>query len=291
MRKGLFLFILLLSFFGIHSFAQNRDFSKATITIRKVAGSVYLLEGPGGNIAASVGDDGIVFVDDEFLPMAEKVETALKSISGKPVKFVFNTHWHPDHSSGNPYFGQKAVIIAHENVSKRMLARKRTGLPIVTFNNDVTLHLNGEEFQAIHFPESHTDGDTVVFFKQAHVVHMGDNLFIGMFPLIDPDSGGTLKGFIATAEKVLEQVPDDVKIIPGHGPVGTKDDLRKYVAMLKETSAIVQAGIHRHKTVDQLKEEKVLAKWDSLSHGTITTDVFLEMLYDALTANSTESQN
>src|SRR5437588_9543065 len=285
------------------SVPAQQDFSKVQIKVQKVSGSVYMLEGMGGNIGASVGDDGIVVVDDEFLPLADKIEAALKGIADKPVKFVLNTHWHGDHTGGNPHFGEKAPIIAQENVRKRLASGGKTrfgevkpaekvALPVITFENDVTVHLNGEDIRAIHVPNGHTDGDSVIFFPKANVVHMGDDFFNGgMFPFIDIDSGGSVQGMIAGGEKVLAETPDDVKIIPGHGPLGTKDDLRKFITMLKETSAAVQAGIKNGKSLDQLKKEKVLAKWDSFGQSFIKTDVFTEILYDSLTKKATGPKN
>jgi cyclase len=285
--------LLLLGIAPVH--AQQADFSKVEIKVQKVSGTVYMLEGLGGNIGASVGEDGIVIVDDEFLPLADKIETALKAITDKPVKFVLNTHWHGDHTGGNPHFGEKAPIIAQENVRKRLAAggqsrfgvvppAPKAALPVITFDNDVSVHLNGEDIRAIHIPNGHTDGDAVIFFPKANVVHMGDDFFNGgMFPFIDLESGGSVQGMIAGDEKVLAEVPDDVKIIPGHGPLGSKDDLRKFIAMLRETSAAVQDGIKQGKTLDQLKKEKVLGKWDSFGQSFIKTDIFTEILYDSLT--------
>lgn len=294
MRKIAIAFVLM-AFFGLgKGFAQDQDFSKVEMKVQKVAGTVYMLEGSGGNIGASVGDDGIVIVDDEFLPLADKIEAALKGITDKPVKVVLNTHWHGDHTGGNPHFGEKAPIVAQENVRKRLITggkgrfgetkpADKSALPIITFEDQVSVHLNGEDIRAIHFPHGHTDGDSVIFFTQSNVVHMGDDFFNGgMFPFIDIDSGGSVQGMIAGDEKVLAEVPDNVKIIPGHGPLATKDDLRKFIAVLKETSAAVEAGIKKGKTLDQLKQEKVLAKWDSWGQVFIKTDMFTEILYDSL---------
>jgi cyclase len=290
MRKALFVFATL---FGLTQAFAQQDFSKVEMKVQKVAGSVFMLQGSGGNIGASVGDDGIVIVDDEFLPLAEKIEAALKGIADKPVKVVLNTHWHGDHTGSNPHFGEKAPIVAQENVRKRLASggktrfgetkpAEKTALPIITFEDNVSVHLNGEDIRAIHFPNGHTDGDSVIFFKQSNVVHMGDDFFNGMYPFIDIDSGGSVQGMIAGDEKVLAEVPDDVKIIPGHGGLATKDDLRKFITMLKETSAAVAAGIKKGKTVAQLKQEKVLAKWDSWGQSFIKSDLFIEILYDSL---------
>lgn len=302
MRKSI-CFVIALILVAVPLHAQQPDYSKVEIKVQKVSGSVYMLEGMGGNIGASVGEDGIVIVDDEFLPLADKIEAALKGIADKPVKFVINTHWHGDHTGGNPHFGEKAPIIAQENVRKRLASggktrfgetppAPKTALPVITFEDKVSVHLNGEDIRAIHIPQGHTDGDSVIFFTQSNVVHMGDDFFNGgMFPFIDIDSGGSVQGMIAGGEKVLAETPDDVKIIPGHGPLGTKDDLRKFVTMLKETSAAVQAGIEKGKTLDQLKKEKVLAKWDSWGQSFIKTDVFTEILYDSLSQKKTGPKN
>src|SRR5204863_10178705 len=185
-----------------------------------------------------VGDDGIVIVDDEFLPLAEKIEAALKGITDKPVKVVLNTHWHGDHTGSNQHFGEKAPIVAQENVRKRLASggktrfgetkpAERVALPVITFENDVTVHLNGEDIRAIHVPNGHTDGDSVIFFPKSNVVHMGDDFVTYGFPLVDAQSGGSVSGLTAGVEKVLSMIPEDVKIIPGHGPISTPADVRK----------------------------------------------------------------
>jgi glyoxylase-like metal-dependent hydrolase (beta-lactamase superfamily II) len=277
---------------------QEPDWSKIEIKAEKVAGNVYMLYGvggfAGGNIGVSVGDDGIVLVDDQFEPLVPKIEAALQGISAKPVRFVLNTHFHGDHTHGNKVFGQKSTIIAHDNVRKRVAAddqfdnkpgtrAPKHALPIVTFDSKVSVHLNGEEIRGIHFPAGHTDGDTVVFFTQSNVVHMGDDYFNGMFPFIDLEGGGSAKGYVAAVERVLADLPADVKIIPGHGPLATKADLERYAKMLRETSAIVEKGIQQGKSLEQLKKEKVLAAWDATwGSGFIKTDGFIAELYNSL---------
>src|SRR6266508_3735399 len=180
---------------------QQVDFSKVQIKVTKVSGNIYLLEGAGGNIAASVGDDGIVIVDDQFTPLAEKIQAALKGITDKPVRFIINTHYHGDHTGGNEFFQKQAPIIAHDNVRKRLQAGGAAGnggslhmeqkaqpkgaLPIITFDHDVTVHLNGEDIRALHFPAGHTDGDSVIYFPKSNVVHMGDDFVTYGFPFVD----------------------------------------------------------------------------------------------------------
>jgi cyclase len=278
---------------GSLALAQQRDFSKVEIKVQKVAGSVYMLQGAGGNIAVSVGDDGIVVVDDQFAPLAEKIEAALRGLTDKPVRFVLNTHWHGDHVGGNEYFGQRGTIIAHDNVRRRMaeggtVRGNRTppypkaALPVVTFDRDATVHLNGEDIRALHVAAGHTDGDAIVFFPRSNVVHMGDDFVTYGFPFIDLESGGSVKGMIESVETVVARLPPDVKVIPGHGNLSTLDDVRKFTQMLRETTAIVEKGIAAGKTLEQMKREKVLAAYDRWSGDFVGTDKFLETLYDDL---------
>ena len=298
MRRTYLLFLALLIAASAHA---QRDFSKVEVKAEKVAGSVYMLTGAGGNIGVSVGDDGIVVIDDQYAPLAPKIEAALKSISSKPVRFILNTHYHGDHTGGNEHFGKTAPIVAHENVRKRLAsgttARGNSvppapagALPIVTFNDTVTIHLNGEDVRAIHMPHGHTDGDSVIWFTKSNVVHMGDDFFNLNFPFIDTENGGSVKGLIANIEKVLATTPDDVKIIPGHGALSDKAGLRKFLDMLKGTSAAVQRGIAAGKTLDQLKAEKVLAEWDAMGQGFIKTDMFTETLFNDLSRRASLSK-
>jgi glyoxylase-like metal-dependent hydrolase (beta-lactamase superfamily II) len=279
--------------------AQNEDFSKVQIKVTKVAGSVYMLEGSGGNIGASVGDDGIVIVDDQYAPLAEKIQAALKGITDKPVRFIINTHYHGDHTGGNSYFQKQAPIIAQDNVRKRLESGGSAGngssvhmdvkpaakeaLPIITFDHDVTVHLNGEDIRALFFPAGHTDGDSMIFFSKSNVVHMGDDFVTYGFPFIDVDSGGSINGMIDGVEKVIAQVPPDVKIIPGHGPISSLDDVRAYLIMLKATRDVVATALKEGKSLDQMKQAKLLDPWKKYAGDFINQDVFLETLYNSLT--------
>jgi cyclase len=266
----------------------QQDFSQAEVKVIKVAGSVYMLETPGvGNIGVTVGDDGVLIVDDQDAQLVPKILDAVKSISDKPIKYVLNTHWHGDHTGGNELLGKTAPIIAHTNVRRRLGAdgkppAPKGALPVITFDDRLVVHINGEDVRAIHFPKGHTDGDAVVFFTKSNVVHMGDDFFAECFPFIDLASGGSVKGLIANVDKILEQLPADVKVIPGHGPVSTADDLRAYSAMLKKTSGIVEAGIAAGKSLEQLQKEKALAEFERLSWSFIPTERFLEILYNDL---------
>jgi cyclase len=267
----------------------QQDFSKVEIKVSKVAGNVYMLEGSGGNIGVSVGEDGIVIVDDQFAPLAPKIKAALKGITDKPLRFVLNTHFHGDHTGGNAQFGSEATIIAHENVRKRLLEGgavlgnsvppvPKEALPVVTFNDRATVHLNGEDIRAIHFPNGHTDGDSVIFFPKSNVVHMGDDFVTYGFPFVDVRNGGSISGMIAGVEKVLTMVPEDVKIIPGHGPISAPADVRKFVDMLKETRSLVAKAASEGKSADQMKNDHVLAKYEDFGKGFIKTDAWIDQL-------------
>ncbi|MGA8618258.1 MAG: MBL fold metallo-hydrolase [Candidatus Sulfotelmatobacter sp.] len=283
--------------------AQDEDFSKVQMKVSKVAGHVYMLQGAGGNIGASVGDDGIVIVDDQYAPLAEKIQAALKGITDKPVRFIINTHYHGDHTGGNAYFQKQAPIIAQDNVRNRLESGGGAGnggsihmdvksaphdaLPIVTFDHDVTVHLNGEDIRALYFPAGHTDGDSIIFFPHSNVVHMDDDFVTYGFPFIDVESGGSINGMIDAVAQVISQLPADVKVIPGHGPVSTLDDVRAYLTMLKETRDAVQKALKEGKSVDQMKQATLLDPWKKYSGDFVNEDAFLETLYASLTGQKT----
>jgi glyoxylase-like metal-dependent hydrolase (beta-lactamase superfamily II) len=287
--------------------AQDQDFSKVQIKVTKVSGNIYMLEGAGGNIAASVGEDGIVIVDDQYAPLADKIAAALKGIGAtdKPVRFVINTHYHGDHTGGNaPFASNGSTVIAQDNVRKRLetggkagipkvmerdqKAAPLGGLPIITFEQDVTVHLNGEDIRALHFPAGHTDGDAIVFFPKANVVHMGDDFVTYGYPFVDVVSGGSVQGIIDACDKVVAIVPADAKVIPGHGQISTISDVKEYSTMLKETTAAVQAAMKQGKTLDQMKKDNILAQWDTkYGKGFIKSDLFVETIYDSLTNQKT----
>ncbi len=253
--------------------AQDQDFSKVEIKVTKVAGTVYMLQGAGGNIGASVGDDGIVVVDDQYAPLAERIQAALKGITDKPVRFIINTHYHHDHTGGNEFFQKQAPIIAHDNVRKRLEEGSMAGnggslqvehkpqpkgaLPIITFDHDVTVHLNGEDIRALHFPAGHTDGDSVIYFPKSNVVHMGDDFVTYGFPFIDIDGGGSIDGMI--------------------------DGVEGAIAKLKDTRAVVADALKKNMTLAQMKEEKILDPWKKYSGDFLSEDAFLETLFNSLT--------
>lgn len=279
------------------SVAAQQDMTDVEVTATHVAGSVYMLQGRGGNIGVSVGSDGALLVDDQFAPLAEKIRAALEEVVGGEVDmdFVLNTHWHGDHVGGNAVFGSgsDAPVVAHTNVRKRMSTRQETAfgvvepspaeaLPVLTFADSVAIHFNGEEIRAIHFPHSHTDGDAVIFFTGSGVVHMGDLYFAGRFPFVDLSSGGSVQGLIVSIARIIEQVPPDARLIPGHGPVSTVDDLREYLEMLEESVEFVGQGIEDGKSLDDLKAQGVPERWSDWSWGFIGADRWIEMVHASL---------
>lgn len=285
-------FTLAVALCATAAIAQQQDFSKVEVKATKVAGTVYMLTGSGGNIGVSVGDDGIVIIDDEFAPLAPKIIEALNGISDKPIKFIVNTHYHGDHTGGNPVFGRTGTIIAHDNVRKRLQngssvrgnatpPAPKQALPIVTFNDTATIHVNGEDIRAVHFPNGHTDGDAVIYFPQSNVVHMGDDFFNGRFPFIDVDNGGSVRGLIANVDNILSTLPDDVKVIPGHGELSDKAGLRRFADMLRGTSAAVQSAIKAGRTLEQMKADNILAQWAEWGPQGwfVNAQGFTEMLY------------
>jgi glyoxylase-like metal-dependent hydrolase (beta-lactamase superfamily II) len=276
-KKFLMLTISLL--FAVSAHAQT-DFSKIEVKATKVAGNVYMLQGGGGNIGVSVGDDGILIVDDQYAPLADKIKAALKGIADKRLRFILNT-----------------PVIAHDNVRKRLSTEQKStvfnrttppapkeALPVITFNESLTVHFNGEEIRVIHFPQGHTDGDSVIFFTASNVVHLGDDFFAGRFPFVDLESGGTVAGLIKNIGELIGRIPADAKLIPGHGPISTLDDLKSYHRMLQQTTEIVRQKIAAGKTVEQVKTEGLPAEWAPWGVGFIKTDRWVETIYRSLTA-------
>jgi glyoxylase-like metal-dependent hydrolase (beta-lactamase superfamily II) len=273
-----------------HFKAQQRDFSQVEIKISKVAGNVHVLEGAGGNIGVTTGPDGALIVDDQFAPLSEKIRAALRQLNPGALKFVLNTHWHGDHTGGNAAFGKEATIVAHANVRKRLAAGANTpgravapapkeALPVITYDNAVSLHFNGEEIRVIHYPSGHTDGDSVIFFTTSNVIHMGDDFFAGRFPFVDLDSGGSVEGLLRNIADVIAKAPAGVKFIPGHGPVSTIDDMKAYHAMLRETTDLIRERLRQGKTLEQAKAEGLPDKWKAWGAGFINTERWIETVY------------
>jgi len=263
----------------------QRDFGNVQIKATAVAGNIHMLEGSGGNIAVSTGPDGVLMVDDQFAPLAEKIAAAIEKLDNGPIKFVLNTHWHGDHTGGNAYFGKKASIVAHVNVRRRLADKSDTpkeALPVVTFADAASVYLNGEEIRLIHLGPGHTDGDCIIHFTKSGVVHMGDLFFNGRFPYVDLGSGGDVAGLLKAVEAALQIIPADAKIIPGHGALGTRADLEQYRDMLVETTGLVKKAIADGKSVADVKAAGLPEKYKDWGSGFINTSRWLEISYNSL---------
>lgn len=268
-------------------FANRQDVQVRTT---KVSGNVYMLQGRGGNIGALVGPEGILIVDDDYKAVSEKLAAALKELGSERPRYILNTHWHGDHTEGNHYFGKDSTIVAHINVRRRLLdppvifGQKTPpypsfALPSITYTQSMSLHFNGEEIRLVHFPNGHTDGDTVVFFDNAKVVHFGDHFFNGFFPFVDIDSGGSVQGMINNVATLINQIPPDAKLIPGHGGLATLDDLKTYHQTLVDTSNIIQDAMKKGTSLEDIKKAGLSEKYKSWGSGFIKTDFWIETVY------------
>ncbi|MEP7344385.1 MAG: MBL fold metallo-hydrolase [Gemmatimonadaceae bacterium] len=296
-QQAMLLTVLLL--FPAIACGQNLD--TVQVTAQKLSDRVYVLFGSGGNIGLSVGDDGAFIVDDQFAPLSEKIKAAVARLSSKPIRFVVNTHWHGDHTGGNEKMGQAgAVIVAHENVRKRMSveqALRRGGnttnvpaspyaaLPVITFTEDVTLHLNGDSIHVMHVPPAHTDGDALIFYQKANVIHMGDTFFAARYPFIDTSTGGTIDGIIGAADRALALVNDDTRIIPGHGPVVGRKELQQYRDVLTMIRGRILKLVVAGKALPDVVAAKPTAEFDATwGSGFINGESLIETIYNDLKA-------
>jgi glyoxylase-like metal-dependent hydrolase (beta-lactamase superfamily II) len=267
------------------TFAQ-RDFSDVVITSEKLTENVYVLFGAGGNIGLAIGEDAAYLIDDQFGPLTEKIVAHVQTITDKPINFVLNTHVHGDHTGGNENLANAgAMIIAHENVRKRMIEadepRPQEAWPVVTFNDKMTLHLkNGRSVHAMHVNPAHTDGDTYYYFPQDNVIHMGDNFFSGRYPYIDLSSGGDIDGLISNTTMALELIDEETKIIPGHGSVSSKADLKEYTEILSILRERIIAARSSGKSLEEVQKMGISKEWDeSHGQGFINADRIVEFIY------------
>ena len=271
--------------------ASAQDYSKVNITAAKVAGAVHMLQGAGGNIGVSSGEDGVLIIDDQFAPLSKKIMTSLKKLGSETPKFIINTHWHFDHTGGNEAFGKTGLIIAHLNVRERLSkgqtieffnkqvpAAPEAALPVITFKHSMSIHFNGEEVEIIHVAPSHTDGDSVVWFKGSNVIHLGDNFFNGGFPFVDYSSGGSLNGLLRNIETFVDRLPPNIKIIPGHGALASLDDLKNYRNMLRGTIEHVAKALAAGKSLDEIKKAGLDNKWESFGHGFIKEGPWIDLV-------------
>jgi len=278
---------------------QGADrFKDVRINTIKVKDGIYMLMGRGGNIGILVGEDGVFMIDDQFAPLTDKIKAAIAKLSDKPVRFLINTHWHGDHTGGNENLAkQGVVIVAHDNVYERMSKEGFLALfqktvppapekarPVISFNDTVTFHLNGLDIRAIHHKHAHTDGDSVIHFTNANVIHTGDIFFNGRYPFIDTNSKGSVQGVIKAVKQIIKMADGNTKIIPGHGKLSNKKDLQNYLDMLLTVTDRMQRLIKEGKSLDEIKALKPNADYDdSYGSGFISAEEFLGILYDGLT--------
>jgi cyclase len=271
----------------------SEDFSKETVKATQLTDSLYMLEGAGGNITASIGSDGVFLVDDDFAEMAPKLLGKLKELHGDSPKYIVNTHFHYDHTGGNEVFGSTATIIAATAVRDRLMAEQllwkekhpalpKHAWPVLTFERSLGLHFNGENIRIVHFPSGHTDGDTVVFFPTQKVVSMGDLYFSGMYPIFHLEHAGSLEGFVTDVERVWEQIPPDAKIVAGHGPLSTRAELRRYIDMIRASIAVVRKGMKSGLSLEAIQKAGLPAEWEPFSHGYLNTDRWIALVHKGL---------
>ncbi|MBO7923922.1 MBL fold metallo-hydrolase [Alteromonas sp. K632G] len=266
------------------AFSQDR-FEKVEIEATALKGSVHMLTGMGGNIGVSAGDDGILIIDDQFAPLAEKIATALGELGSDKPKYVINTHYHDDHTGSNAFFHSHkgATILAHDNVRVRLANDEKVSpdaLPAITYENGIKLHFNGETIHIMHLESGHTDGDSIVWFEQPDIMHTGDLFFNGLFPFIDLNSGGSVKGYIESVKQVLAKINDDTVLIPGHGELSNKAEYTTFLAMIEETFAFVKAQKAKDMSLEAITEAGLDSKWDKWAWSFISEEKWIATLYE-----------
>jgi cyclase len=274
-----------------------QDFSGVEIRTTQLANNLYMMEGAGGNLAVSVGEDGVFLIDDQFAPLSEKIMAAIAELTDSEVEFLVNTHWHGDHTGGNEAFGNAgAIIVAHDNTRVRMSEeqlrqifdttyppRPADALPIVTFDDEMTFYWNGETIRAFHVDPAHTDGDVILYFENADVFHMGDTFFNTFYPFIDVDTNGDIDGIIAAGYRVLSMATPDSQIIPGHGPLATADDLNEWLKILRITRESMQGLIDEGLSEDEAVAARPTAQFDeSYGGGFMNPENYNRLLYQSL---------
>jgi len=289
------IFVLSLLLSGA-AFAQG-DFTDVKIEATSLGGGIHMLKGAGGNLGVCVGEDGVFLIDDQFAPLSEKIMAAIAELSDKPVQFVFNTHWHGDHTGGNENFGATgSLLVSHANVRRRLTTEQfsefldsRTqpapdgALPVVTFTDSLGFFYNDEEIVVFHVPAAHTDGDGVVHFTKANVIHSGDVVFYTLYPYIDVAAGGSIDGVIAGTRTIIAMCDDETRIIPGHGPLVTKENLVEYLAMLEDVRGKVAREMAAGKDLAAIQAARPAAAYDAdWGQKWLTSDQFVEMIFDSL---------
>lgn len=292
----LFKVTLLSAVFTLPVMAENHHAQSPQFRTADITDNVTVLRGKGGNIAVLAGKQGILMVDNDYRDMSTALQTALKQFGGEEkLTYIVNTHWHGDHTQGNLHFGHSAQIVAHDNVRERLLTSQEVklfkmvtepypehALPSITYKQEMTLHINGEEVGVVHFPGGHTDGDSVVFFKKANVVHMGDLYFNGFFPFVDVQNGGSVQKMAVNVSAVLDMIDENTKVIPGHGPVSDKTELTEFRDMLRGTYAEVKAMREKGMNLGQMQVEGLSSDWMEWTGGFLSEQVWIGILNSSL---------
>ncbi len=296
-RRSKIVFVAAAALFIAPPAALAQNFDDVEISATAVAGSVHMLSGAGGNLGVSAGADGVFLIDDQYAPLTEKIRAAVSKIQAGPIRFVVNTHWHFDHTGGNENMGKAgALLVAHDNVRKRMSveqfmkafdklvpASPAGALPVVTFGDDITFHLNGDEIHVFHVPQAHTDGDAMIHFRKADVLHLGDIFFSGTYPFIDVSSGGSIDGIIAAVDRALKLGGPQTKLIPGHGPLSSRADLAAYRDMLETARSSIRPLVRAGKSLAEVQAAKPTAGLDARwGGGFIKPETFVAILYESL---------
>ncbi len=294
--KGLGYFVLAFVVLTFSALSAAQDFEKVQIQTIKVTDGIYMLLGLGGNIGVSAGEDGILMVDTQFAELIEKIRSAIAEINKGPIRIVLNTNWHYDHAYGNEPLGKSgALIVAHENTRKRMLAEQNypdfnmkmppvpeTALPALIFADSLTVHFNGEEIQVTHIENAHSDADIVIYFKNANVIHTGDLYFTVLYPYIDVSHGGSINGMIDAAERIIGMIDKDTKIIPGHGPLSNLEEMKKYHDMMVTIRDRIKKQIEEGKTLEEVIASKPTAEFDKDPMPAVQPDMFVTIVYNDL---------
>ncbi len=275
---------------------NDQDFSKIDLKKIKVTDNIYMLQGvngfAGGNLAVSVGEDGLLMVDDQLKPMHEKITKVFGELQGGKPKYILNTHWHGDHTGGNAVFGDHSTIIAHKNVRNRIstdqeghfgktLASPKQAWPVITFDESLSIHFNDEEIKFLHYPNGHTDGDGVVYFVESNVVHMGDLLFTGVFPFVDLDSGGNVFKYAENLQAIMEWLPEDAKVIPGHGEFTNLEGIENTYDMMLETSMYVMEKVNQGKTLEEIQAEGLPDEWKFWGQGFVNEAFWISLIVNS----------
>ena len=301
--KLLTAYSLLLVFGSFILFISSSNFpfaiaSHLELNTTKLTNSMYVIHGSGGNVILSIGNDGIILVDDQYAPVTEKMKSVIANITNKPIKFVINTHWHPDHVGGNEKLGEAgAIIISHDNVRKRLSndqffelinqtipALSKKGLPIITFSDNMTFYQNNDEIRISYLDNGHTDGDSAVYFTQNNVIHVGDDFSDRAYPFMDLSTGGSIDGLISSLQSIISMINNDTKVVAGHSGISNQTKVKDYVGMLIDVRSVISNMIKEGKTLDEIIQSKPTSQYDTIyqDYSFIKPKDFVTNLYESL---------